>query len=307
MRTDFDPLRDAPLPDSFDRTAAWLRATPPPRASPARPLLFAVALAALVGACALPVETEAVVGWAVEATAADGRALVRALDDAVDGVDRLSAEIAPTAAPGDGVEVVRYVVATADAAGRAEDAARRADARTVRTAPVDVAVRQPLGLAAARWLGVQATPRVSDADLQAALDRAFAGQRFSPRVERGPDGQRALVLPGSRLDGLDPDTRIARSGSVATISGGDLGGLSVGGVPLGRLRGADEAAVRAALDSALAAGGAVGARVEVLDGDLRARLDSLGVDLSDLPSLPGADSAVTRGFFVRFPDSTFAP
>ena len=299
MPTDFDALRKTPLPDSFDRTADWLRSAPPPP-SRTRPLALGVALAVVVGACAVPVASDAVVGWAVEVVAADGLEVVRALDAAVPAEDRLSADVAPA---GD-LEAVVYVVLEDGAAERAR-ARAEAEGFDVRVRPLGLEVRQPLGLAAARWLGVSGSPRVSDADLQLALDRAFAGHALAPRVERGPDGRRALALGSAfRIRGLDPETRVARRGSTVSITGGDLSGLEVGGVPIGRLRGADEGAVEAALDSALAAARARPgtAEVRVLDAPTLARLDSLGLSPAVLDSL-AAGAGTVRQFLVRI-DST---
>ena len=292
MPTDFDALRQAPLPDSFDRTADWLRHAPQ-KPGPARPLLLVAVLAAVVGACAVPVSSGAVVGWAVEGAAPDGHALVRVLDGAVLAEDRLSADVLE--GEPHGLEAVVYVVLEAEASERARVAAEGAGFK-VRVRPLDLEVRQPLGVAAARWLGVSGSPRVSDADLQLALDRAFAGHDLAPRVERTADGRRALVLNRAfRIDGLDPETRIARRGSTISIRGGDLSGVTIGGVPTDELSRLTPSDLRA-LD----------AEIRALEGDPFARLDSLGPPPPDLDAYMDsleAGSTYTRGFLVRI-DST---
>ena len=307
MRTEFDPLRTAPLPDSFDRTADWLRAAPPPRPSPTRLALVVAALVVLVGACSVPVETEAVVGYAVEAVTDDAGALLHALDAAVPAGQRVSAEVGPVEG---GAEVVRYLVLDADAADAAE-AAARGRGGSVRVTPVGAAVRQPLGLAAARWLGVTANPRLSDADLQAALDRAFAGHpTAAPRLERAADGRRALALGEHvRVDGLDPGTRVARAGSTIVLSGGDLRGFSVGDVPIGRVAGVaalDSSAFASLLDSLGAGRGEVRGTFTLSGEGLLRRLDSLGVS-PEMLGFPGGRIDSARGLFVRVPDSTDTP
>lgn len=293
MPSDLDPIRTAPLPDSFERTADWLRHAPPPRSGPARPLLLAVALMALVGACAIPVSTDATVGYVVEATTSDPTALVEALDDAVAAPDRVSVDVEPSA---DGA-VVRYVVVDAQASEQARQAVEREGAQA-RVTPLDAPVRQSVAATAARWLGVSASPRVSDADLQAALDRAFAGRR-APIVRRNADGQRALDLDEHfRLDRLDPETRVIRDGDATAIRGGDLSGLTVGDLPLGELlRLAPTKRHLAALLDSLAAADSGGVRVTSLDSTRR-------LSRADIEALfgSGARTDSTRQFLVRIPD-----
>ena len=297
MRTDFDPLREAPLPDSFVRTADWLRAAPPPRPLEARPLLLALALTVAVGACAWPVEREAVLGWVVEARTTDAHGLLRALDAAVPAEGRLSAEVEPT---GGGVSAVRYVVFDGDAASRARavaEGAARGAAASVRVSTLDAPVRQPLGAVAARWLGVSANPRLSDAELQEALDRAFADHpSLAPRVGRADDGRRVVELDENVRLVLHPENRLGRVGDRAfMISGGDLSGFTVGGVPVLQLLGLD--GVRRPGDS-LAAGPSVRART-LSDAEAAALADSLGIS-------PGAlrpPSGPTRTFVIRVPDA----
>ncbi|MGB3543706.1 MAG: hypothetical protein WBA11_12360, partial [Rubrivirga sp.] len=114
-----------------------------------------------------------------------------------------------------------------------------------------------------------------------------------------------------RIDGLDPETRVARRGSTFSIRGGDLSGLEVGGIPLGEIATLSRDDLEAVLDSVRARPGAV--RVRALEGDAQARLDSLGVDPAVLDSIArdalnslGEGRVTTRGFFVRI-DSTDAP
>jgi len=296
MPTDFDALRAAPLPDSFDRTADWLRSVPPPTPSPVRPLLLTIALAAVLGACAWPVTSGAVLGWVVEARTTDASALIAALDEAIAAEDRLTAEIEPA----DGAAAVRYVVLDADAARRAQAVAEtRAD--EVRLTTLDADVREPLALAAARWVGVSAGPRLSDDALQDALDRAFAGHpRLAPRVGRDPDGRRVLALGDHVRLVLHPETRVARSGDAVSLRGGDLSGFTIGGVPVARLLGS-ALADGARLDSLT--GAAAAARVLSLD-EAAAQLDSLGVSRDALRGLlgsaPGPDSV--RSVLIRIPD-----
>ena len=282
MTSEFDPIRQAPLPDSFERTAAWLRAAPPPRPSPARPLGLAVALALAVGACSWPVASEAVVGYVIEATTAEPRALVRALDAAVAADARVSAEVEPRGE----TSAVRYVVLDAEAAQQAVGAAR-AEGVAARVSPLDADVRQPLGLAAARWVGITATPRLDDADLQAALDRAFADHpTLAPRVGRDDRGRRVVEIGEAFRLVLPPGSQIRRSGPVVSLRsprGAPDGTL--GGVPLADLLGGPAGSRRGAGD------------------DLRALFDSLGVPpdaLDDLFDQP-ADSFRTR--LIPVPDS----
>lgn len=302
MPSDLDVLRTAPLPDSFERTADWLRQAPPPRSGPARPILLAVALMAVVGACAVPVSTEAVVGYVVEATTDDPNGLVDALDAAVRATDRVSVDVESS---GDSA-AVRYVVLDVQASERARRVAER-QGSSVRVTPLDAPVRQSAAAAAARWLGVSASPRVSDADLQAALDRAFAGRR-APIVRRDAQGRRAIDLNEHfRIDRLDPETRISRKGDATAISGGDLSGLVVGDVPLGKLLGVilnDQQ--RAALVDSLRANGSI----RTLSLDSTQGLDSLRLRQS-LDALFGDSTRTTFGdstrmdslrFFLRIPD-----
>ena len=293
MTSEFDPIRQTPLPDSFERTADWLRAAPPPRPSPARPLALAVALALAVGACSWPVASEAVVGYVIEATTAEPRALVRALDAAVAADARVSAEVEPRGE----TSAVRYVVLDAEAAQQAVGAAR-AEGVAARVSPLDADVRQPLGLAAARWVGITATPRLDDADLQAALDRAFADHpTLAPRVGRDDRGRRVVEIGEAFRLVLPPGSQIRRSGPVVSLTfprGGPAD--STGGLPDGALG-----------DVSLAdlLGEPVGTvdRRRVEGDDLRALFDSLGVPPDALDDLfdRRADSVRTR--LIPIPDS----
>ena len=290
MPADFAPLRDAPLPDSFDRTAAWLRSAPPPRPPPGKPLALAAALALAVGACAWPVEADAVVGYVVEATTGAPRDLVRALDRAVAADARVSAEIEPRGA----AAAVRYVVLDAGAADQAAQAATAAGVEA-RVSPLGAGVRQPFGLAAARWVGVTASPRLDDAELQAALDRAFAEHpALAPRVGRDGRGRRVVgVARGLRLV-LPPGARISRSGSVLSVVG-DFGHVGDDGTGRARLSDLlDDLAPGVTVDT-------TNARARSME-EVRARLDSLGVAPEALDDLlyGGADSA--RSYLIHVPD-----
>lgn len=268
---DFDALRRAPLPDSFGRTAAWLCA--PRRRTPAGPLVAVLAAVVLVSACAFSVSAPLRLGSVVEVKVADPYAFVRALDTAVPPDARFGTEVEPL--PG-GRFVVRYSL-LADATDAARGAAR-ALADSVRVAPLSADVRTPLGIVAARQIGVSITPRLSDAETQAALDRAFAGSRLAPRVGLDPAGRRIVTLaPGVRLV-LRPGMRVVNL---------DRAGAAVG-VLLGWPT--PEATPDAILDSLLGPDARRGARpaARSLSTDDAARLlDSLGVDLDALRSRPG--------------------
>ena len=215
MRSDLAPLTQTPLPDSFDRTARWLRSVPP-RPSRTPPVAALVLLLSVVGACSWPVEVEHRAGHVIEVRSTSPASLhhpvVQALDRLVPAERRHLVELEPTG-PGGGA-VVRYAV-LGDAPGVAEAWRRAAlevtGARSARVLPLDVPARERLGLVAARrLLGVSASPEVSDAQMQRALDRAFTGREaLAPQVGRAPDGSRVLHVAGRVQLRLQPGMRVA--------------------------------------------------------------------------------------------------
>ncbi len=277
MRSDFDALRRAPLPASFDATAAFVRRPRPPRRRPGRSLAVVAVLALAAGACAWPVSAPLRLGSVIETTAADPYAVVRALDALVPAASRLGTEVEPV---GGGRSVVRYAVLGADAPREAAAAL----GGPVRVTPLAADVRTPLGVVAARQVGVSLSPRLSEAETQAALDRAFAGSRLAPRVGRDPAGRRVVeVAPGVRLL-LRPGARLVPLTHLPGAAGGPAGRHTVRGaaavvfdapVPPGQRR--------AALDSLLGPDvPTVRRRIVVSRADAARLLDSLGIDASVL-------------------------
>ena len=254
MRTDFDPLRDAELPDSFDRTAAWLRAAPP-RPSRARPVAL-LALVALAGAWSWPVRTTVAAGAVVEVLSADS---VGAAHPALATLDDLVPVDFQHFAEAEG-RTLRYAVLGASPA--AVDGWRAAVAalpstQAARVLPIALARRRPLGLVATRrMLGISPTPLLSDAELQAELNRVFAdAQALALTVERAPDGRRRIRVAAQLSLDLAPGTRIAPlpgatdSAAGLTLSTRDHEAVRIGGRPLDDIRRAGVFVTDAALDT----------------------------------------------------------
>lgn len=240
MRSDFDTLRDAPLPDSFDRTADWLRATPPPRTRRAPAVAF-VALLVLIAAWSWPVRTTMAAGSVIEVLSADAigtdHATLLALDQLVPDEHRHLAEV------DDGIEgagrVLRYAVLGADRADvdRWRDAvAALPSTQATRVLMIDVTQRRPLGMVTAeRVLGVSTTPHLTDAELQTELDRVFAqAGTLSIRVRRTPDGGRRLQVGDALSLDVTPDARVVpipkseTHEGVIVIRGDNLGQVRIG-------------------------------------------------------------------------------
>ena len=201
----FAPLRTAPVPDSFEDQMARLRARPPRRPSaPARALALAAALAVVVGACAIPVDVERPLGYAVSWTVAgvadESHASARALADAVPPADRLLS----TVDAGESDTVFRTVVTgpPPDVLGvRSAPGVRR-----LRVEPLAEPVRVPLGAWVADRLGAPrsvsvglGSPRLSDAEVGRLLSGRLAAAGLDTSslgviVGRGGDGRRSLGL-----------------------------------------------------------------------------------------------------------------
>ena len=226
MRSELDPLRAAPLPDSFGRTAAWLRETPPPRRRRphAAPL---VVLLLVVAACSWPVRTPVASGSVIEVLSTDSlradHPAVRALTQLVPDAHRQLVELEARGADEGGGSVMRYTVLDADAA----TAARWRDSvealpgtRATRVLTVGMTERRPLGLRTlTRVLRVSPEVRLSDRELRAELGRAFetvAALRMHPdhasevpiavRIADRAAGQRAA--PPDRHPARNPLARV---------------------------------------------------------------------------------------------------
>ncbi|WP_412069615.1 hypothetical protein [Rubrivirga sp. IMCC43871] len=202
--------------DTFDRAAAVVRAGRP-QPDRRRPLVLAAALVVAIGACATPVESESLVGFAVEWTTygavGPGHHTMKALDAAVAAPARLAVETREAERPrvpadhdwpsGATWTRVRY---TARAQNRAQAEAWADTMRALVGAynvGVEPVVRTERRALAARVFGrieqavSVADPDLSDADLQALLDEVKGlPERMRARVERLPDGRRILARPG---------------------------------------------------------------------------------------------------------------
>lgn len=219
MRSEFDPLRSAPLPDSFERTAAWLREAPPPRPRRA-PATMLVALLLIIGACSWPVNTTVAAGSVLELLSTDrigvGHPTLVALDRLVPDDHQHLLELAGVGDEGSQGTVVRYAVLGADQRSvvRWRDTmATMPGIEAVRVVKLDVTERRPFGVfTVRRVLGVSSTPHLTDAELQTELDRVFADTLpITIHVQRTLSGQRVLNLgdhvtlkmrPGARISTL---------------------------------------------------------------------------------------------------------
>ena len=201
----FDPLRSAPVPDSFEDQMARLRAAPPQRTpAPARSLALAAVLAVVVGACAVPVDVARPLGyavrWTVSGEADESHPSVEALGAAVPPADRLL-----TAVEADGAGTSFRSVVTGpppDLRGLWE----AAGVSGVRVEPLVEPIRVPLGAWVADRLGAPeaavvglGSPRLSDAEVGRLLARQLAAvgldtTAVSFTVGRGGDGRRSLGL-----------------------------------------------------------------------------------------------------------------
>jgi len=248
MRSEFDPIRSAPLPDSFERTAEWLREAPPPRTQRA-PATTLVALLLIIGACSWPVSTTVAAGSVIEILSADrigvGHPTLVALDHLVPDEHQHLVELAGVGDEGSEGTVLRYAVLGADRASvqRWRDTmAVLPGIEAARVLTLDVRERRPFGVfTVRRVLGVSSTPHLTDAEFQLELDRVFSDATpITIRVRRMDDGQRVLnlgdnvtvkVRPGSRISRLpSPDS----STTGILIEGTEPGDASIDGRTLGR-------------------------------------------------------------------------
>ena len=223
-----DALRPATA-DSFDRAAALLRDPRPPRPTRAgrRRVLLAAALVALVGACSYPVETDETVGyvisWTTYGSVSPANYTVKALDRSVPASQRLAVETYAADRPAlppdhDWPESgswtrLRYAVGTTDAVavGAWTDSLRAlVGAYEVRIEPLVETERRSLGAVAADRIGLTASPAdpaVSDAELQAYIDRFGTGDDRQ-WVARLPDGRRYVTRDGYTAVLLGPGSRL---------------------------------------------------------------------------------------------------
>ncbi|MEM8558426.1 MAG: hypothetical protein AAGG50_11445 [Bacteroidota bacterium] len=289
MRSEFDPLRSTPLPDSFERTAAWLRETPPPRTRRV-PVATLVAVALVIGAWSWPVRTTVAEGSVIEILSADrigaGHPTLVALDRLVPDEHQHFVEVARVGDQGSEGTVLRYTVLGADgeAAERWRDAVTALPGtEAARVLKLDVRKRRSFGVVTVRRaLGARSAPHLSDAALQAELDRLFSDIiPITFTVRRSADGQRVLDVEGqqgavtlrSRAFTLRRDT--VASDSLASDSLTSDGRSERAAVSL-----SDRQAVKIAIDSL---------PPEVLRA-LRDRLDANFFHVDSLPTGTAADS-----------------
>ncbi len=186
MRSELDPLRTAPLPDSFDRTSDWLRAVPPRR--PHRlPVAALLLLLVAVAAWSWPVDVTEQKGAVVEAIS-DER--IEAGHPALELIDRIVGDdrqhlVELEALGHEWTEgtVVRYAF-SGDSPVRVsvwrDSLGAVGGVRSVRVVPIETSQRRPLGVEAARrLLGVRVASRTTDRELRVELDRLFAGSPTS--------------------------------------------------------------------------------------------------------------------------------
>ena len=233
-----DHLRPA-ASDSFQRASALLRHPPSRPQGRPRALLLGLVLAASIGACSYPVESEQTVGytlsWTTYGTVEIGNYTVAALDSLVPPPQRLAIETRRAEAPsvpadhryppGARWTRVRYSLHGLDA----EHADQLADSiRAVMgvyglsVEPIVHASRLPLVAATAGRLGLGVNPgddSVSDHELQTFIDDQLERLdlpphemevMFPPTVDRLPDGRRFLRYGSDDGFGLvlTPATRL---------------------------------------------------------------------------------------------------
>lgn len=202
MRSELDPIRTAPLPDSFERTAEWLREAPSPhtRRAPATTL---VALLLIIGACSWPVSTTITAGSVLEILSADrigiGHPMLVTLEQIVPDEHPHLLDLVSVGEEGAGGTVVRYAVLGADRASAErwrDTVAAIPSTEAARVLQLDVTQRRPFGVfTVRRVLGTSPMPHLSDAQLRVELDRMFASadhvpihaqrNRFSVRTRSG--------------------------------------------------------------------------------------------------------------------------
>ncbi|MEO0557490.1 MAG: hypothetical protein AAF170_04820 [Bacteroidota bacterium] len=248
MRSEFDPLRSAPLPDSFERTAAWLREAPPPQTRRA-PATVLVALLLIIGACSWPVSTTVAAGSVIEILSADrigvGHPTLVALDRLVPDEYQHHIEVAGIGDEGADGTVLRYAVLGADGESieRWKDSvAALPGTEAARVLEFNVTERRPAGvITVQRVFGVSATPHLSDTELQAELDRVFSDATpIIITVRRADDGQRMLNVGDHVTVKVRPGTRVSRiptpdsSTTGILIDGTEPGDATIDGRTLGR-------------------------------------------------------------------------
>ena len=222
----FDPLRAAPVPDSFESQMARLRARPPRRTPvPARALAAAVTLAVTVGACALPVDVERPLGyavhWVVSGVADESHPSAQALAAAVPPADRLLSTV-----EADGGDTRFRTVVTGPPPDLG-DVRATPGVSGVRADPLVEPVHIPLGAWVAERLGAGSvtvglgSPRLSDDEVGRLLGGQLAAAgldttAFAVTVGRDGDGRRSLGLRVQTARGrfsdltvpVGPDTRV---------------------------------------------------------------------------------------------------
>ena len=251
----FDPLRSAPVPDSFEAQMDRLRARPHRPAAPGRAAALVAVLAVAVGACAIPVEVERplayAVRWVVSGATDEAHPSVRALEAAVPSADRLLSSVEDAADE----TRFRYVVAGPPPDLGAVRAA--AGVSGVRVVPLAEPVRVPLGVWAADRLGA---PRAVTVGLGSArLSDAEVGRLLSRQLAAAGVDTTALVLAVGRDDGqrsLRLRIRTTQAGVVEqTVPVGPDTRVRVWGDKGVLVDGVDRG-IRAPLDSAALARGA---------------------------------------------------
>ncbi|GAB5536928.1 MAG: hypothetical protein Rubg2KO_31770 [Rubricoccaceae bacterium] len=248
MRSEFDPLRSAPLPDSFERTAEWLREAPPPPRTRRAPATTLVALLLIIGACSWPVSTTVAAGSVIEILSADrigvGHPTLVALDRLIPDEHQHLVEVAGVGEEGSEGTVLRYAVLGADdkTVERWKDSvAALPGTEAARVIKLDVRGRRPFGVVTVqRVFGVSSTPHLSDAELQMELDRVFSDATPITITVRRVDGQRMLNLGDHVTVKVRPGTRVSRvptpdsSTTGILIEGTEPNDATIDGRPIGR-------------------------------------------------------------------------
>lgn len=316
MRSEFDPLRSAPLPDSFERTAAWLREAPPPPPTRRAPAISLVALLLIIGACSWPVSTTVAAGSVLELLSTDrigiGHPTLVTLDRLVPDEHQHLVELAGIGEEGSGGTVVRYAVLGADR----RTVLRWRDTMTTlpgieaaRVLKLDVTERRPFGVfTVRRVLGVSSTPHLTDAELQVELDRVFSDATpITITVRRAVNGQRMLNLGDHVTVDVRPGTRVSRvptNDSTTTgilVEGTVPGDARIDGRQIGDLRSMEGSVSFEGSDSREIA-------LENLPPEMaRAMRDRLDAHLRQLDSLyatPGAQTDTLSQFYFYMRSDT---
>ena len=187
MRSELAPIRTAPLPDSFERTAEWLREAPPTRPRRA-PVTTLVALLLIIGACSWPVSTTVDAGSVIEILSAErigiGHPTLVTLDRLVPDEHPHLLDLVSVGEEGSGGTVVRYAVVGAERTSVArwrDTVAALPGTEAARVLRLDVTQRRPFGVFTVhRVLGTRSTPHLSEAQLRVELDRMFSAASHVP-------------------------------------------------------------------------------------------------------------------------------